>query len=81
MKRVRQMLISPEVLMMLGRGSFRVVKNEVPEDAKLVGAGYDGTDFYLILESRDFLLVDDGEATPTHTPPQIERLDSGGGKE
>lgn len=74
-KRVRRMLVSPEFLVMLSRGRYEVLENELPADAKVVSAGMDGPDFFLTVESDEFLLVDDSETPPRHPSPIIKQLD------
>ena len=76
MRRLRRLLISPEILVHLASGTFRVVANEVPDETRLVGRSYDpnGDAFVILIEHDTFDEVALGQEIPIHSPPMIERL-------
>lgn len=59
-------------------GVFRVTSNALPEDARVVGAGYglERHAFFVTVESEEFDLVPDGEVIPRHPGPSFTRLES-----
>ena len=60
---IRRLRISPELFLHLRGGCVRILANELPDDARIVGRGMDGAEFYLDVESEEF---DDtpGDLTP-----------------
>jgi len=76
MKRLRQLRISPELLMILSSGVFRVVSNPMPDSTILVRTYIDNPtgEIVLVCEDESFDLVDDGAILPNHPAPFVEQL-------
>jgi hypothetical protein len=74
--RHKRMDVSPDVIVHLGSGAFRVIANELPPDVSIVRAGYDQERdvFSIVLfhQSWDDLQV--GDKIPQVQAPVIERL-------
>lgn len=70
--KVKRILISPALAFNLMRGThpaFRVVADEVPEDAKLVNVLHSWpSTIELLIESETFPEVPDGQEIPILTP-------------
>ena len=66
--RIKRFEISPEVIARMGSGKFEVVRDgyELPDDAKIVRAGYDYlTDvFFVLVESAMYADIPDGCPAP-----------------
>jgi hypothetical protein len=50
----RRLRISPELFLHLRGECVRIIANEMPDDARIVGRGMDGSEFYLDVESEEF---------------------------
>ena len=76
-RRLMRLAVTPEFIALLTSGSYRVVAQATPEDARIVGAHYNGmTDtFEVILESKKFAETLAGAVLPLMTGPMIERID------
>jgi hypothetical protein len=67
--------VTPELMVHLGSGTFKVIANELPPDVKIVRSGYDQErdTFSVVLEHESFPDVPEGRI-PFAKPPVIERL-------
>jgi hypothetical protein len=76
MPRIRQLLVAPELVACIATGTFRVVSNEMPSGAQLIGAGYDADKrfFFMTMKHDSFDEVSLGQAIPIHPSPMIERI-------
>lgn len=74
--RVKRMLISPELLMNMGSGEFRVVAGALPEDAVLKQTTIDpyGGWVTLFIESKHFEEIEVGAVAPMLPAPHITRI-------
>jgi hypothetical protein len=72
--------VSPEALMMLTAGTFEVVENGLPGDARFVGANYDylRNAFAVCVESASFEETPESQMFPVITGPCIRRIGSKG---
>lgn len=76
MMRIRRLLFSPHLLMLMGSGSFRVIGNPVPNDATLKQATIDPLTgcVQLFIESAEFDEIPDGSVAPEHQAPLLQRV-------
>jgi hypothetical protein len=75
--KVARLDISPEVLVMFAEGAvIRIASSELPDDVKLVQAGYDDwrRAFYVHLESATFEELPEGAVVPYLAPIRMERI-------
>jgi len=74
---IKRMLVTPELLAHMAVGTFRVVKNAVPEDARVVGAGYDSERACceLFLTHPSFAHITEGDPVPICDAPMFERVE------
>jgi len=80
-RRIGVFQVSPDLLCLLGVGTFRVVENPLPSDYKIIGCGYDwaGDFFWVKIESDELDVVEEGARIPFIEPPKITKLDIEGG--
>jgi hypothetical protein len=58
-----------------GAEKTRIVKNELPQDAKFIRAGHDQSgDMFLVIESESFRELKDGDEIPILENPLFERV-------
>ncbi len=76
-RRLKRMQITPELIVRLGRGTFRVTGHELPEDVVIMASNYDGRQnvFEIMLHSEQWPEVAKHSVVPVCDSPFIERLD------
>lgn len=82
MPRTKLFAVTPELLLSLGQGTYKVVKNEIPSDVKVLGGSlgreYQGAEampfIYLELEHESFE-DHDKESPPPIEAPTIIKID------
>lgn len=75
-RRLKRLAVAPELVAHLGIGTYRVIGNAVPDDARFVGACYDEKVycFIVVLQHDSWPEVAEGVEIPLMHPPTIERL-------
>ena len=79
MARVKRLNITPDFILLTGKGKFEVIANEIAPTAKIRSIGVDnnGLDnyFFIILEDDSFDDVEDGGLIPELTSPMWRRIE------
>lgn len=75
-RRLRRMQVTPEMIVRMRRGTFRVIANELPEDVVIMGANYDNQQnlFEILLQSDQWDPVVKGGVIPVCDSPFVERV-------
>lgn len=75
MRRLMKMGFTPDQLLIMGTGDFEVVRNELPEDAAVVGSYKESERdlFVLVIQSESFQPVEGYLNIPFLSPPVIQR--------
>ena len=75
-RQIKRLVISPNLLLGACRTPYRIKDNALPDDVKVVGTYLDEHKqlFNLIVESKTFESVPDGEPIPEVEPVVFERL-------
>ena len=73
---IKSISVTPEWIVHLNTGAFRVVENAVPADARIVGAGFNSPHdrFEIFIEHPSVPLIQEGEDVPAVSLPVIQRL-------
>jgi hypothetical protein len=74
LRRCRVLEVTPELVAHMGIGSYRVVKNNLPSDAEVVGGYWDGSRrmFGVVVSHPSFDEVPRGDKLPIQPSPMIE---------
>lgn len=72
-----RLAMTPELLFAMGSGRLEVISNPLPDDAVMVGAGFDAVAqyFFVVVESATFASVRFGDPLPLLPPPHFRRLE------
>ena len=77
-RRIMRVLFSPELLVGLTHGTFRIVENSLPSDVRPLSVAYDvdREAVSLTVEHPSFERVLPGCVIPIHEPPTVARVDA-----
>lgn len=76
-RRTRRVMVTPDFLLRMSSGIFRVMRNEMPADAHTVGMTIDNctNTIWLFVESREFEIVREGDTPPVMDSPIVSRME------